>query len=111
MSFNNLEFFLQILYPKIINDQQYWIENKQNELQIWYIWLTIDMDLELLSSIVWHSIEGLAYVGAHVDSETELRNSLIGDYPSYFSRSPKTCKNLSKQSAQLFFRDTCAKRM
>ena len=67
------------------------------------------MDLELLSGIVWHSIEGLAYIGAHVDSETELRNSLVGDYPSYFSQSPKMSKlscwqtltreNLSKQSA------------
>ena len=92
MGFNYLEFFLQILYPKntiVIDDQQYWIENKQNELQIWYIWLTIDMDLELLSGIVWHSIEGLAYIGAHVDSETELRNSLVRDYPSYSSQSPK----------------------
>ena len=37
--------------------------------------LTIDMDLELLSGIVGHPVECLAYVGAHVHPETELVNT------------------------------------
>ena len=32
------------------------------------------MDLELLSSIVGNPVERLAYVGAHVDPETESGN-------------------------------------
>ena len=37
--------------------------------------LTIDMDLELLSGIVGHPVERLAYVGAHVDPETASGNN------------------------------------
>ena len=47
------------------------------------------MDLELLSGIVGHPVERLAYVGAHVDPETELENTdpettWLASYSSFY---------------------------